>query len=201
MKWYADSPRMRAAQIVNDLLAVVLLVVGVLLGRALHDAIAALSAVGANVSASGVGFSRTMRDIGRQLGGVPLIGGGIRAPFDAAGGAGSTLADAGNGWQTGVEQVASLAGWIVVVLVVLFVLGAWLRPRLLGALRRGLIARLAVAPGGDDLLALRALLARPRDALAVDPDAVAAWRNGDPSVTRRLAALELRAAGVRPSGD
>ena len=136
MKWYADTPRMRAVQIASDLVAVVVLVAGVQLGRALHDAIAALSAVGANVSASGAGFSRTMRDIGRQLGGVPLIGAGIRSPFDAAGSAGSTLADAGTRWRTGVEQVASLAEWVVIVLVVLFVLAAWLRPRLHGAVRR-----------------------------------------------------------------
>lgn len=198
MQWYSDLPRTRGAQFAGDALALGLLVAGALLGLALHDAIAALRGVGASVTASGTDFSRTMSDIGRQLGGVPIIGGGIRAPFDAAGNAGSTLADAGTSWQAGVERVAALAGWTVFVLVVLVLLVAWLRPRLVGALRRGSIARLAGTAGGDDLLALRALLGRPREALAIEPDAVAAWRAGDPRIVQRLAALELRAAGVRP---
>jgi hypothetical protein len=197
MKWYSDAPRRRALQIALDVLALVVLVCGGLLARALHDAIAALRTVGADVAASGSGFSRTMGDIGRQLGGVPLIGGGIKAPFDAAGSAGSTLADAGTSWQTGVERIAAVTGWIVFVLVVLLLLIAWFRPRLLGAVRLGALARLARAGGGDDLLALRALLARPQQALAVAPDAVAAWRSGDPGVVRRLADLELRSAGLR----
>ena len=195
MRWYADSPRRRGLEIAADVIALVAVVTGVLLGRALHDTIAALRVVGANVSASGSGFSRTMNDIGRQLGAVPLLGSSVAAPFDAAGKAGSTLADAGARWQTGVEQIATLAGWVVVVLVVLLVLAVWLTPRLLGAARR---ARLAQADGGNELLALRTLLDRPAAALAVTPDAVAAWRNGDPEVTRRLAALELRDAGMRP---
>jgi hypothetical protein len=200
MRWYSDSPRLRAGQIATDVLALVVLAAGILLGRSLHDAIAALRAAGANVASSGSAFSRTMGDIGERLGGVPLIGGGIRAPFDAAGDAGSTLADAGNQWQAGVERIASLAGWTVVLLVLLLLLAVWLRPRLAGAVRRGRLARLAGAAGGDDLLALRALVGRPGAVLAAEPDAVAAWRRGDPEAVRRLAALELRAAGVRPRG-
>jgi chloramphenicol 3-O-phosphotransferase len=197
MQWYSASARARALQIGLDVLAVVVLIAGVLLGRGMHDAIAALRAVGADVATSGAGFSRTMTDIGRQLGGIPLLGTGIRAPFDAAGAAGSTLTDAGTNWQVGVERVASTAQWTVTVLVVLFLLVAWFRPRLAGAILRGRLARLAATDGAEDLLALRALLARPREALAVSHDAVAAWRAGDPDITRRLAALELRSAGVR----
>lgn len=197
MQWYSASPRARTLQIALDLLAVVVLVAGFLLARALHDAIATLRSAGAGLVTSGSGLSTTMRGIGRQLGGVPLIGGGIRAPFDAAGAAGTTLADAGTNWQVGVERIAQAAGATVLVLVLLLLALGWLRPRLAGALRRGLLARLARADGANDLLALRALLAHPREALAVAPDAVAAWRNGDPEVTRRLAALELRSAGVR----
>ena len=197
MQWYSASSRARIGQIIADVGALVVLITGIVLARTLHDAIAALRAVGAEVTASGSGFSRTMGDIGRQLGGVPLLGGGIRGPFEAAGKAGSTLAAAGSSWQTGVERVATLAGWTVGVLVVLLLLLAWLRPRLTGALRRGQLARLADAAGGEDLLALRALLGRPHAALTVAPDAAAGWRSGDPEVVRRLADLELRSAGLR----
>ena len=49
-------------------------------------AIILLDQVGKNLKGAGDGFQKTMADAGDTLGGVPLIGGGIRAPFDAGGG-------------------------------------------------------------------------------------------------------------------
>ena len=195
MRLYSDLPRPRALQIAGDLVALAVLAGGITASVALHGAIAALEGIGSRVAESGNGFASTLGDIGRQLGGVPLIGGGIRAPFDAASGAGATLATAGTDWAAGVERIATLVGWTVALLVVLLVLAAWVRPRLAGALRRGAVARLA---GDVDLLALRALTGRPSRALAgVGPDAAAAWRRGDPETVRRLAAVALRDAGLR----
>ncbi|HEY8317381.1 MAG TPA: hypothetical protein VIG76_00985 [Amnibacterium sp.] len=196
MRLYSDLPRARALQIAGDAVALVVLVGGIVLAVALHGAIAALEDVGNRVAASGTGFSTTLGDIGRQLGGVPLIGSGIRAPFDGAAGAGSALATAGAGWSDGVERIAAIAGWTVALLVVLVVLAGWVRPRLAGALRRGTVARLS---GDVDLLALRALAGRPTRALAaIGPDAAAAWRRGDPDIVKRLAGIALADAGLRP---
>lgn len=195
MHLYSDLPRARALQIAGDVVALVVLVGGIVLAVALHGAIAALEGVGSDVAKSGKGLASTLGEIGKQLGGVPLIGGAIRAPFDAASGAGSTLAAAGADWAAGVERIAVLAGWTVALLVVLVVLAGWVRPRLVGVLQRGAVARLADDP---DLLALRALTGRPSRALAaVGPDAGAAWRRGDPEIVRRLAAIALRDAGLR----
>jgi hypothetical protein len=195
MRLYSDLPHARALQIAGDLVALVLLIAGIVLAVALHGAIAALEGIGGQVARSGNGLASTLGDIGKQLGGVPLIGAGIRAPFDAASGAGRTLATAGSDWEAGVERIAVLAGWTVALLVVLLVLAGWVRPRLAGALRRGAVARLADDP---DLLALRALTGRPSRALAaVGPDAGAAWRRGDPDTVHRLAAIALRDAGLR----
>jgi hypothetical protein len=48
------------------------------------------------------------------------------------------------------------------------------------------------------LLALRALVNGSRQKLGeIDRHPVDAWRRGDPAITRRLAELELREAGVR----
>ncbi len=202
MRIYSDLPRARALQIAGDVVALVVLVGGIVLAIALHGAIAALEDVGNRVAASGSGFAATLGDIGRRLGGVPLIGSGIRAPFDGAAGAGSALASAGAGWRDGVERIAAIAGWTVALLVLLVVLGGWVRPRLAGALRRGALAQLAADPGALDLLALRALVGRPPRALrAVAPDAAAAWRRGDEAMIHRLASIELRASGLRmPTG-
>lgn len=198
MKLYSDFGSRRAYQIAGDVAAAVLIVLGIVLAVAIHNAIAALEGIGRDVERSGGDFSRSMSDIGDKLGGVPLIGSGIRAPFDGASDAGGTLANAGSNWQEGVERLATLVGWTVALLVVLIVLVGWVRPRLVGAVRRAAVARLAGAVSNHDLLALRALTSRPARALTrIDPDVVAAWRRGDAGVIRELAALELRASGVR----
>ena len=198
VKLYSDFGGRRAYQILGDLVAILVLVVGVRVAVALHDTIASFEGFGRDVARSGTDFQSTLSGIGETLGGVPLIGSGIRAPFDAAGDAGGTLADAGANWQRGVETLAGLVGWTVASLVVLVVLLGWIRPRLVGAIRRSAVARLARESASLDLLAFRALATRPARAVTrVDADAVAAWRRGDPEVIRRLAALELKASGVR----
>ena len=56
----------------------------------------------------------------------------------------------------------------------------------------------ATTPAGEQLLALRALANRPlRRLTVVNPDPVGAWRREDPVTIHGLAALELRAAGIR----
>jgi len=198
VRLYSDFGGRRAAQIVGDLVALALVVAGIVVAVAIHDAIAAFTGIGRDVARSGNDFSSTMRDIGDRLAGVPLIGGGISAPFGSASDAGGTLARAGADWQTGVERLATLVGWTVAALVVLVVLLGWVRPRVTGAFRRAAAARLAASPASLDLLALRALATRPAAAVTgVDADVVGAWRRGDQEVVRRLAALELKAAGIR----
>ena len=157
MKLYSDFGRRRAAQVLGDLAAVVVLVVGIVVAVAIHDAIAAFKGIGADVTRSGNDFSSTMSDIGGKLSGVPLIGGGISAPFTTASDAGGTLADAGTSWQTGVENLATLVGWTIAAVIVLVVLLGWVRPRIVGGVRRAAVARLASASASLDLLALRAL--------------------------------------------
>ncbi|OMH35013.1 hypothetical protein [Tersicoccus sp. Bi-70] len=198
MKLYSDFPRRRAAEIVGDVIAVAVLAGGVSLALALHTAIVGLEVIGAKLRDSGGNLSSTMSSIGQNLAGIPLIGDAVRSPFDSASAAGGTLADAGTQWQERVHLLAGLAGWTVVALVVLVVLLGWVRPRLRVALRRASLSRLAASTASRDLLALRALMNLPaRDVLAVGGDAAEAWRRGDPLTIDRLAALELRRAGVR----
>lgn len=198
MKLYSDFAQRRTLQIVGDVVALVVLVVGILTAVWIYQAIVALQAVGRDMAQSGSGFAATMSDVGDDLSGVPLIGDGIRAPFDAASRAGDTLAGAGESWQSGVAALAGLVGWTVAGIVVLVVVLGWIGPRIVGAVRRARLASLAASPTSVDLLALRALARRPAHLIArLDADAVAAWRRGDRDVIRRLAALELKASGVR----
>jgi len=198
MKLYSDFAGRRAAQIFADVVGVgsiALVIWGVVL---IHAAIAVLDQVGKSMKGAGDGFQKTMSDAGDALGGVPLIGGGIRAPFDAASGAGGLLSQAGQAQQDLVDTAAlviAIAAAVVPILVILFL---WLRPRLRFARRATRAYRISQLADGVQLLALRALVdgdARELHTVAERP--VEAWRHGEVGVVRALAALELREAGVR----
>lgn len=200
MKLYSDFSGRRTLQILGDAVALLVLLAGIVVAVSISTTIASFAAIGRDVEVSGNGFASTMDEIGDSLARVPLIGGGIRSPFDAAGVAGGTLADAGETWQQSVHALAAIAGWTVAALVVLTLFFGWFLPRAMGVTRRTRAARLASSPMSTDLLALRALTNRaPRDLTRIDPDIVGAWRRGDPEAMRQLAALELRTAGIRPS--
>jgi hypothetical protein len=86
----------------------------------------------------------------------------------------------------------------VAVPPVLAVVVPWLFLRLRFGRRAGAAATLARTPGGDRLLALRALTTAPLARLqAIGDDPVEGWRTGDPETIRRLAALELRSVGLK----
>jgi hypothetical protein len=201
MKLYSDVASQRTRQIVADITGMLILVLGIIAAVTVRNVIAAFDAIGRDVQTSGEGLASTMSEVGENLSAAPLIGAGISAPFDAASGAATTLAEAGENWQLGVYTIAAIAGWTIAAIVIAILAFAWIRPRIVGAVRRGAVARLTRSPGAVELLALRALMDRsPREVLDLDPAVVERWRRGDPAVTRQLAALELRAAGIRFPG-
>jgi len=198
MKLYSDFAGRRTAQIFADLVGLALIALVIWGAVLIHAAIAVLDEVGKSMKGAGDGFQKTMSDAGDTLGGIPLIGGGIRAPFDAASGAGGLLAQAGQAQQSLVDTAAlviAIASAVVPILVILFF---WLRPRLRFARRATRAYRISQLADGVQLLALRALVygdARELHQVAERP--VEAWRHGEVGVVRALAALELREAGVR----
>jgi hypothetical protein len=198
MNLYADFAPRRTRQIVADIVALVVIVISILLGVAVRNAIAVLGGVWAQLEDAGNGFESTMGEIGETLGGVPLIGGGIRGPFDAAAGAGGSIADAGRTGQAAVETLATIAGLGVALLPIAIVLIVWLWPRIRFARRSAETRALLRLEDGEQLLALRALDdARAAELARISPRALSAWRAGEPAVVRALAALEAREAGVR----
>jgi hypothetical protein len=203
MQIYSASNAVRARQVAGDVVAVGLVVVFVALGLAVAAFVGGLAELGRQIEEAGTGFQGTMDDASRVLGGIPLLGGAASAPFDGAAGAGQTLVDAGRQQQDDVARAALVAGLLVGGLPSIVVLWAWLRGRVAFVRRASSVRGLLALPGGEDLLALRALTGRDaRAALAVSPDPVASWRAGDPAVVRRLADVALREAGVaRPRGS
>lgn len=198
MNLYSDFARHRARQLLADVVAVGVLVASVFLGVTVYTAILAFRALGAGLQSAGSGFEGTMADAADALGGVPLIGDGVRAPFDQASGAGAALAAAGADQQELVAQAALVLGALVALVPIVIVVRIWLMRRIAFARRAAQARELAAAPGGMDLLALRAIgSAAPSDVLKAHPDPAGAWRRGEPEAVRALARLELAASGVR----
>lgn len=198
MKLYSDFPARRTAQISADVIALAFVVAFIWIGTIVYAAIAVLAAFGRTIEDAGNGFEETMADAGETLGGVPLIGGGIRAPFDAASGAGTLLAEAGQAQQDLVMTAALVIALVVAVIPILLILWIWLRRRLSWARRATEARNLSRLPDGPDLLALRALVnADFRELHDIDREPVDAWRRGEAKVVKALAQLELRESGVR----
>lgn len=198
MKLYSDYPARRSAQIASDLVALAVIAISIWFGTLVFGAIAVLAAFGQSIEDAGHGFEQTMADAGETLGGVPLIGDGIRQPFDAASGAGGQLAAAGQAQQDLVLTTATTVGIVTAAIPILLVLLIWLRRRLRWSRRATEARNLSRLPDGRDLLALRALVNGSYAELhGIHREPVDAWRRGEVQVVRELAQLELREAGVR----
>ncbi|MGW2271601.1 hypothetical protein [Streptomyces yangpuensis] len=201
MLLYAQTPARRNRQILADLIAVLLIAVAVWFALAVHDAIMLLAEPGRKVESSGDSLAAALDDAGETASRVPLVGDLLKTPFRSAADAGSGLADAGQSLQDIVGQVAFLAALGLIVVPVAFVLLLWLPLRLRWIRRSATIRRLLDAPGGADLLALRALTGPPGDLAAIPapPGGLAdAWRRGDRQAISALSGITLRRAGLRP---
>lgn len=200
MNWYSSYPAQRTRQIIADLVGLAAVILVIVTAVSVTTAIRALASFGRDLESAGESFAAGLGDAGDQLGAIPLVGEGIRAPLDAAAGAGGAVADAGRGQQELVEAIAVGAGWAVALLPLLMIALVWVLPRVLFARRSGLVRRMLAEGLTADTLAARALARQPLHALvAVHPDPGAAWRAGEPGVVRALAGLELRRAGVLPN--
>lgn len=198
MKLYSDFAPRRTRQIIGDLLALAFIAAWVWLGVTVYQLVNALAVYGQQMEDAGAGFKETMTEVGETLGGIPLIGPGIRVPFDGASGAGGALEQAGQSQQEAVNQLALTLGIGIAALPIIMILVLWLIPRVRFVRRAGRAKALVSAGAGIDLLALRALANQKLTTITtVDADAMAAWRRGDDVVMRKLAALELKASGVR----
>ncbi|MEU5149215.1 hypothetical protein AB0G42_18740 [Streptomyces yangpuensis] len=201
MLLYAQTPARRNRQILADLIAVLLIAVAVRFALAVHETIMLLAEPGRKVESSGDSLAAALDDAGETASRVPLVGDLLKTPFRSASDAGSGLADAGESLQDIVGQVAFLAALGLIVVPVAFVLLLWLPLRLRWIRRTATIRRLLDAPGGADLLALRALTGPPGDLAAIPapPGGLAdAWRRGDRQAISALSEITLRRAGLRP---
>lgn len=195
---HSDFGRRRTWQIMADIISVVIIAGSVWVGITVYRLINELATYGRQMEDAGAKFRHTMTDLGDDLGGIPLIGPGIRTPFDGASAAGGALEQAGQSQQEVMHQLALALGIGIAVLPILLIVVVWLLTRYRFARRAGRARALVDAQAGIDLLALRALTTQKLTTIAkIDENAVAAWRRGDDAVMRQLAALELKSSGIR----
>jgi len=199
MKLYADLPVRRTGQIVADTLVLLWVAVWAWVGRLVHDATQQLAAPGRTLQGAGSGFRDQMGQAGRAVSDVPLVGDRLSEPFQRAGGAGTTIEQAGTDLVAAVDHLATLLGWVTALVPIVLVLLVWglLRLRFV---RRATAAQRFIDSSADlDLFALRAMAHQPMHRIArISDDPTGAWRVRDQEVVRALALLELRDSGLRP---
>ncbi len=200
MKFYADTAARRARQVISDIAIIAWVIFWVRAGQRVYDTTMEMAEPGHQLKQAGTDFSTTMTNAGNEVADLPLLEDRIAAPFRSAAGAGDKLGDAGQDLITGVTNLATLLGWGTALIPIIIVGGIWAAVRI-AFVRRATAARVFVVEGDPDLdfFALRAIARQPLTRLsAVTLDPAGAWRRGDRAAIRSLAALELRACGLRP---
>ena len=199
MKLYADHSARFTGQVLADILFVCWLVAWVWVGNVVHDATLDLAGPGRQTAESASTLAGSLTDAGDSLGGLPVVGDSVAAPFDTAAGASDRLAEAGRDEVRTVQRLADLLG-LSIALIPILVVSLFFVPRRLRFVREATAAQRFIDADADlDLFALRAMTHQPMHVLArVSDDPVAALRDGDRAVIARLAEIELRAHGLRP---
>lgn len=198
MTIYADRPAVAARQLLTDLFVVAWVYCFVRVAMWLHDLIGKLAVPGQKLEGAGSGIADNLAEAGAKVGGVPLVGDDLTAPFTRAADAARSLAAAGRDQQAFIADLALAVPAGLVAFPLGLVLFGWLPLRLRWIRRASHAKALRDQPAGQELLALRALAGRPLPQLArLGPDVAADWRRGDQSVVAALAALELRTLGLR----
>jgi hypothetical protein len=195
---YATTPVRLLWQLISDIAVAAWTVVWVLVGMAVHAAVTTIAEVGRQVNTGANGVADNLNSAGDNADDFPLVGDALAKPLRAASEAALDIAGAGHSLDT----TASWLAWVLALAVasppILAVAMPWLFFRVRFFRRKWTAVTLARTPAGEQLLALRALANRPLAKLvSVDDDPVGAWRSKDAVAIRGLAALELRAAGIR----
>jgi hypothetical protein len=195
---YATTPARLAAQLISDLVVIAWTTVWVLVGMAVHAAVSTIAEFGRQVEGGANGIAGNLDSAGDGAGNVPLIGDALSKPLTAAGDAARDIAGAGHNLGVTASWLAWLLALAVAAPPILAIAMPWLFLRVRFFRRKWTALTLAATPAGEQLLALRALTNRPLAKLAaISGDPVGAWRREDADAIHGLAALELRAAGVR----
>jgi len=194
VKLYAETPFHRTRQITADAAVALWIVVWVRIGVWIHELFGRLAEPGKSVEGAGSRIASAMGSAGGRLGDLPGVGDALRAPFEAAAGAGSALQRAGATQQDVVHTLAIWLGVLLAVIPIGYVLLRYAPWRTRWIREASAAARLRIDAEDLHLFALRAVATRPLYELqGATPDPAAALARGD---YEALASLELGALGL-----
>ena len=197
MKLYADAPARRTRQLLADVLFVLWIVGWVWFGHVVQHGTMQLAGVGRQTDSSATSLANGLTSAGNTLSGIPLVGGGVSAPFDQMSSASQSLAEAGRAQVTAVHRLSWALGISLAVIPILCVAVFFVPIRWRFVREATASARFIDAAEDLDLFALRALTRQPMYVLAkISDDPAGAWRARDPEIVTALARLELRDAGL-----
>jgi hypothetical protein len=201
VKFYADTPSRRARQVIADVWFLGWCLLWIWLAVKLNNLIEPLGTPGAKLEDAGDSLAGNMTSAADWVDGLPLVGDGVRAPFDRMSDAGQSIADAGAAQREIVSELALFLPLTLAFLAITVMFVVWFPLRLRFIIRATAAKRFLAADGDLDLFALRALSRQPLNLLAaIDPDPAGAWRRRDPLAVQALARLELRSEGLRIPG-
>lgn len=197
MKLYAEMPRFRNRQLLQDAAVIVWAYVWIRIGAHVKTLVDRLAGPGESIERAGDGFAGTLFDISSKVDDVPGVGGILQAPFDAAGQAGLALERAGAAQQDVVHSLALWLGILLAVIPISYVCYKYLPDRLRWVREASAADRLRIDAADLHLFALRAVVRQPLYELKrVCDDPAAALQNGD---YEPLAKLELASLGLKVS--
>lgn len=197
MKLYADTSALRTKQVLGDLAALGWIALWVAVGRFVTSIISSLAGPVGTFRSAGQNLASTMHSGADAVRDLPLVGDKLVSPFDGAAGTGDGLVRSSDDLVRRIHDVATWTGILVAVTPILLGLLWWLGKRLAFVRTAAMTQRFIDADADLDLFALRAMANQPLERLdAVSHDPVGAWRNRDREVIRRLAAMELKDAGL-----
>jgi hypothetical protein len=201
--FYSEVGTARIREIVADVSTLVWVVVWVIVGLRIQDAISGYATVGRTIRDGGTSIQGAGTQIGDVLGNIPLIGGGVDALTTGAFGmAGAPFVEAGEQVESLLLLIARLLAILVVAVFVLPWLFKYLpwRSARVGTLRaahqvirRGGVD--AMSPAMQQVLATRAINRLPyHDLLEHTTDPIGDYAAGR---YERLARAELASVGLR----
>ena len=186
MKIYADVRALRVRQIVTDLAVAVLIIVWVLAGLGVYDAVDQLTAAGDTTEDAGGELAARMAGIANLIDDLPIVGEELERPFLGAAGAGENLRDAGAAASDTLHTIAVWLGTLIAAVPILWLSSRYFPKRIQWIRDATSASRLDLADA--DVIGLLAMRAAGTHSLA----ATAPFAGDD----RALAGLELRRLGI-----
>ena len=200
MKLYGETRFFRFRQIAIDVGVLLWIALWVRVGIFMTRLVERLAEPGRTIEEAGQSFSSTMAEIGERISDLPVLGGALQSPFDAASDAGVSLQEAGQGQQDLVHRIAFWLGFLLALIPIVLVLIRYVPGRLSWIREASAAHRLRIDSADLQLFALRAITNRPLHELrraCKDPAAAFAQGDYEPLARFELASLGLKVGEAR----